>query len=151
MTHLTTSEEEEFFLALGIEPSQLKPVECGNKPPRVVTPVRFTNWSDHVTFTFSGYVARVARCHCTCDNTFDLCEGVFYEETHTPSGARRLRALADPWELINGSLLGGRKKEVEEREVIVCGECIGGLGFDKEVRGRPLAKIGEPWLGEVEA
>jgi hypothetical protein len=99
-------------------------------------PKRFTNWSNLHTFSFGGYAARVTRVHCTtCDSLRDHLEGIFVVEIHLPSGTRRLTALAKG---ADWPAQGGHAKEVTQVQVPVCGECIGGLGFDREVNGSGL-------------
>lgn len=117
-----------------------KTVECGDKPPRAKA-IRHTDWSEGKTFVFGGYLAMVKRHSCKmCEALWDELEGIFIEEKHLPSGTRRLTALAVGGDWPAG---GGHRKEVLEVEVPWCGNCIGTLGFDREVNrsGAPYTLV----------
>lgn len=122
------------LLGVTMPEAKAKPaVECGQKPPKA-KPVRHTAWSNLHSFEFGGYLAKVTRHKCgMCENVWDELGGIFIEEVHTPSGSRRLTALAVGADWPAG---GGHRKEVAEVEDRFCGECIGDLGFDREVDGR---------------
>lgn len=131
---MISADDEDLFALLGVEEPQSKPkvraVECGQRPPKL-KPVRHTDWSEGKTFEFGGYLAMVNRHHCKmCDALWDELQGIFIEEKHVPSGTRRLTPLA-----VNGDWPagGGHRKEVLDVEDRFCGNCIGALGFDREV------------------
>jgi hypothetical protein len=145
-----TAPEPDLMELLGVtlpKGTKRAPVEAGQKPPRAKA-VRFTDWNNFQTFTFGGYLARVTRAHCQCcDNLFDTFEGIFIEEVHV-SGTRRLQQLARGAQWPQGDL--EHRKEVAEVEVEYCGDCIGDLGFGREVdaKGQPLALVKREGVGK---
>lgn len=113
------------------------PVECGQRPPKAKAE-RHTNWSNIASFSFTGYVARVERVECeACGEATEILEGIFIEETHIPSGTRRLQQMAKGGQWPQG---GGHRKEVASRTVECCAKCVGELGFDRLVKGGEQAK-----------
>lgn len=120
-----------------------KLVEAGQRPPKL--PPRRAEHHNLRQFTFNGYVAKVLRHTCSmCDRSWDQLIGIFVEELHTSPVdgrvTRRLQQLAPNGDWPAG---GGHRKEVELVEDRLCGECIGGLGFDVEVdsEGQPFAIV----------
>ncbi len=132
-------DDDDLLESLGVrlpEPKQAKAVVLGHKPPKL-KPERHTNWSNAATFTFGGYLARIKwlECQC-CGEGTKICEGIFIEEIHLPSGTRRLQQMAKGSQWPQG---GGHRQEVWTEKVEVCGKCVADLGFDRIVDGRGMA------------
>jgi hypothetical protein len=133
-------EEDDLLAALGVtlptKPARGE-VGCGAKPPKAA-PIRHTTWSNAQNFTFGGYLARVRRIRCeTCEGVTDVCEGIFIEEIHLPSGTRRLQQMGRG---MQWPAQGEHRCEVHEEGTTVCGHCVRDLGFSRMVDGK-----GEPY------
>lgn len=131
--------EEDLDTLLGVTVApEGKRVGCGKRAPKVQVK-RFTEWNNLASFTFVGYVALVRRVTCEmCGAVTPICEGVFKEEKHEPSGTRRLQQVNRGTPPPPGN---GHKQEVKEEKVQECGYCITALGFTKMVDGK-----GQPWM-----
>lgn len=88
---------------------------------------RHTEWSNCHTFEFKGWVAMVTRTTCEfCGHSQDKLTGIFTEEVKTGTGARRLQAVSE-WPD------GEHRCEVSRARSPFCADCVGALGFSREV------------------
>lgn len=107
---------------------KLKVVECGQAAPPVK---RHTEWSNHESFRFAGYVAKVVQTTCECCGSMrENLEGIFTVEVKEGTGARRMQAL--------GAKGDWPQQEVHTVEVAqaftrFCPDCVRALGFSREV------------------
>ena len=87
---------------------------------------RESKWTGEFQWTSQGYIARVARLHCTCGQTTPILVGLFHLET-TPSGTRRERRLDEDHYQIDPN--GSYPIIVNTTQVKTCPHCLIFKGF----------------------
>jgi hypothetical protein len=130
--------EDDLLALLGVTlpPPVSKKLVGEKKPSLGKAPAIPSNWSDGKSFQFGGYLAKTVRHTCgTCEGVTEILVGLFIEELHRPSGARRLTQMGRG---ANWPMGQEHRCEITEERVEVCALCIRTLGFSRLVDGKGL-------------
>lgn len=138
MREIDSFDGDDLLAELGVEipwptkgVKKLALVECGGVAPAVK---RHTAWSNHESFVFAGYVARVVQTTCNCCGSMrEHLNGVFTVEVKEGTGARRMQALAEKgdWPQHDHHTV-----EVEQAFSRFCPDCLRELGFSREIEAQ---------------